>query len=41
MAYKIEDFYGEKNVRIFYEKDMQKTIQTEFRIEKKKTTKGW
>ena len=38
-TYIIEDNDGEKIVRTFYEKELQKTNQTEFRIEK--VTKKW
>ena len=33
-TYVINDFNGEEITRTFYEKDLQKTIQQEFRIEK-------
>ena len=38
-TYIIEDINGEKIARTFYEKELQKTNQTEFRIEK--VTKKW
>ena len=33
-TYAIEDLNGEEIVEIFYEKELQKTNQTQFRIEK-------
>ena len=36
----INDFNGEEIIRSFYEKELQKTSQEEFRIEKVLKTKG-
>ena len=38
-TYEINDFNGEKIIGSFYEKELQKTDQEEFRIEKEKVTK--
>ena len=39
-TYEISDLNGEKNVGSFYEKELQKTNQKEFRIEKVIRRKG-
>ena len=39
-TYVISDFNGEEIVRTFYEKELQKTNQTDFRIEKVIKRKG-
>ena len=33
-TYTISDLNGEKDIRVFYEKELEKTNQKEFRIEK-------
>ena len=38
--YVINDLYGEEITEIFYEKDLQKTSQKEFKIEKVLKRKG-
>ena len=39
-TYVINDFHGEKIIKTFYEKELQKTNQQEFRIEKVIKRKG-